>query len=365
MQEREDSPQPLAHKAPRRISTAPQPAAEPPAEQAPDQRRKLISMLVGPAAIVLLIVAFWLPQILSNAAATVNGQTITKQQLDRQVAFERVWRQMTSQPVPNPTSAREADRFRSDVLDQMIENTLLQQEAKKAGVSVSGEDVVEAEARFKEQFKLTDQQVDDYFRRANLERSTLPAVLRENLVNDKFVRDVVVKGVSTDQQATTARNWYNGLLAKATIEKKITSGGATVGQIAPDFTLIDLQGKPVKLSDFRGKPVFINFFATWCTPCRQEMPDIEALWKAHQADGVVVLAVNLTSQDTVEAVDAYVKELRLTFPVVLDAQGDVSSLYRVGPIPSSYFIDRTGKLVSVQVGSMSRQTMEQRVSKTL
>jgi hypothetical protein len=95
------------------------------------------------------------------------------------------------------------------------------------------------------------------------------------------------------------------------------------------------------------------------------MPDLEATWAAHKERGFVVLAVNLTDQDDLGDVAQYVKDLKLTFPVVLDKTGATSALYRVGPIPSSYFVSKDGVLSAVHVGSMSRQTIEQRLAKIL
>ena len=100
------------------------------------------------------------------------------------------------------------------------------------------------------------------------------------------------------------------------------------GHPAPDFTLKDIEGQTVNLSDFRGQPVIINFWATWCGPCRVEMPHLQAAYEAHQADGLVVLGVNLTERDSPQMVPGFLEEFGLTFPVVLDESGSVAK--RIG-----------------------------------
>jgi cytochrome c biogenesis protein CcmG, thiol:disulfide interchange protein DsbE len=215
------------------------------------------------------------------------------------------------------------------------------------------------------QLGMTEAEVASDLSKAGLSRQTMDTIFHEDVLVDRYLTLFVAASGTDEEKETAIRNWYNDKLAKANIEKHISSGGAKVGQAAPDFTLNGLDGKPVSLSSLKGQAVLINFFATWCDPCRSEMPDLETVWKTYKDRGVVVLAVNLTDQDTAGDVAQYVKDLSLTFPVVLDETGSVSTLFRVGPIPSSYFINRQGVLASVQVGSMSRSTMEQRLAKIL
>lgn len=117
---------------------------------------------------------------------------------------------------------------------------------------------------------------------------------------------------------------------------------------APDFSLPDLTGKKIQLKDFRGRLVFLNFFATWCGPCREEMPGMERLFRTHRDKGFVVLAVNL--QESAETVRPFVKELQLSFPTVLDAEGTVSREYGVRALPVSFLIGRDGNIVWRAIG---------------
>ena len=325
--------------------------------------QRQLPIWLGPLIIVAILAVFWLPQLLSDAAAVVNGESISKNELDRRVAFERLWGEWTGKTAP--ATGREAAQFRASVLDSMIENRIVLREAKKVGITATVKDVADRIASIQQQLGLSDAQMGQELTRAELSRQTLEGIMREDEIMDRFLSTVVATGTTEEERQASVRNWYNDALTKAKIEKHIESGGVRIGQPAPDFTLNGLDGKPVRLSDLKGKAVFVNFFATWCNPCRVEMPDIEAVWKAYKDRGLVVLAVNLTNQDDAGDVAQFVKDFGLTFPVVLDEKGSVASLYRVVPIPTSFFIDRNGIVVTAEVRSLSRQTMEQRIARIL
>jgi peroxiredoxin len=112
---------------------------------------------------------------------------------------------------------------------------------------------------------------------------------------------------------------------------------------APDFTLKDLNSRKVRLADFRGKVVFLNFFATWCVPCRAEMPAMERLHREFKGKGLVVLAVDI--QESARTVRPFVRELQLSFPALLDEDGSVAYMYAVRPVPATYLISREGRIV--------------------
>lgn len=109
----------------------------------------------------------------------------------------------------------------------------------------------------------------------------------------------------------------------------------------PDFTLSTPDGKKLSLKDFRGKVVFLNFWASWCVPCREEMPAMEKLYQEYKDKGFVVLAVNL--KDNKHDAIKFVKELKLTYPIALDPDGNVGNLYGAWGLPTSYLIDADGK----------------------
>lgn len=125
-----------------------------------------------------------------------------------------------------------------------------------------------------------------------------------------------------------------------------------VGRPAPDFTASDLDGRPVRLSDLRGKPVLINFWATWCPPCREEMPQIEAFYRRHR-DQVEVLGVGVG--ETAEQVRAFLKDNPYSWRFVVDPDLKVADRYRVFGIPVSYFIDKDGIIRGFYMGAMDAE----------
>ncbi len=133
--------------------------------------------------------------------------------------------------------------------------------------------------------------------------------------------------------------------------------GASKGDLAPDFEVTDLTGKRVRLSDFRGHPVFLNFWATWCGPCKLEMPDLQKVLDSHQRDGLVVLAVDYG--ETYARANAYVKSLNLHFTAVgLDPTVEVARRYGVEGLPKSFMVDSDGVITHVFTGQTSGGTID-------
>jgi peroxiredoxin len=128
------------------------------------------------------------------------------------------------------------------------------------------------------------------------------------------------------------------------------------GDPAPEFTLKNLEGETVKLSDFRGQGVFINFWASWCEPCKIEMPDMEKQYRLMKDQGIEIVAINIEESEL--AVSAFKKRMDLTFPILLDKDKSVVNSYGVGPIPSSFFIDKDGIVVAKVEGIMSERRIE-------
>lgn len=128
------------------------------------------------------------------------------------------------------------------------------------------------------------------------------------------------------------------------------------GFLAPDFTLDTLDGKKVTLSELRGKVVVINFWATWCLPCREETPALEKSYEQYKDSDAVILGVNLTNQDSISEVDSFVQEFGLTYPILLDRDGRVGYLYQVKGLPTTFFINREGVIRTVLVGGPMSET---------
>ncbi|HLS66725.1 MAG TPA: redoxin domain-containing protein [Pseudogracilibacillus sp.] len=137
----------------------------------------------------------------------------------------------------------------------------------------------------------------------------------------------------------------------------VLSGGSTKvglkkGNIAPDFELELMDGEVVKLSDYKGEKVLLNFWATWCPPCRAEMPDMQKFHEESE-DGVI-LAVNFgETKHQMEQVEEFLDEFDVTFDVLKDEENDVSSIYEVAALPTSYFIDEEGRIHDVVKGGIN------------
>jgi thiol-disulfide isomerase/thioredoxin len=142
----------------------------------------------------------------------------------------------------------------------------------------------------------------------------------------------------------------------------VTTNGAAPpspreGFSAPDFTLELLGGGEVTLSDLGGQVVMVNLWASWCPPCRKEMPDIEKVYQDFKDDGLVVLAVNTTYQDSESAAATFVQEFGLSFPIPLDRTGAVARQYQLRGLPSTYFVDKQGVIRSVVVGGPMSESL--------
>jgi len=144
-----------------------------------------------------------------------------------------------------------------------------------------------------------------------------------------------------------------------TLTAEASGPAPRVGKPAPDFRLVGLDGKPIQLSELRGHPVWLSFWATWCPPCRAENPDIQALYEANKDSGLVVLAVNIGEESS--TVRGYAERTGLTFSIALDQTTEVAAMYRIVGIPTHYFIDADGVVRDWRIGSMSRKTMDRKV----
>ncbi|MPZ48225.1 MAG: redoxin domain-containing protein [Dehalococcoidia bacterium] len=158
---------------------------------------------------------------------------------------------------------------------------------------------------------------------------------------------------------SAAEDGYGTVALPAEKNPTTREPAAEQGRAAPDFLLRDIAGDEVRLSDLQGRPVLVNFWATWCTTCRIEMPALIAAYNKHGAEGLVVLGVNLRESEARAA--PFVKDFGMTFPVLMDRSGEVARTWRIGGpnegVPSSYFIDSEGVVQKVVFGLLSEKTL--------
>jgi peroxiredoxin len=123
-----------------------------------------------------------------------------------------------------------------------------------------------------------------------------------------------------------------------------------VGKTAPDFSLPDLQGQNQRLSDYRGKVIFLNFWATWCKPCKEEMPSMQVLWENLKKEDFVMLAISMDRVTTKKEIPPFVENLKLTFPILTDSWGQTDKRYKLMGVPETYIIDQNGVLREKVIG---------------
>ena len=139
--------------------------------------------------------------------------------------------------------------------------------------------------------------------------------------------------------------------------------GPEAGMRAPNFVMTNADGSISSLSDLRGQPVVLNFWATWCPPCRAEMPDLVKAYETHKDSGLVIVGIN--EQDEEAKALAFMDQYGIEFPVILDSRGDLASLYAARGLPATFFIDRNGNVVETWSGMLTPDILEERLQRLL
>ena len=125
---------------------------------------------------------------------------------------------------------------------------------------------------------------------------------------------------------------------------------AQVGFLAPDFTLNSLESQDIGLEYIKGKPIILNFWASWCPPCKAEMPAFQETFQEYGESDLQIIAINATNQDSLTEVTQFIKEYGITFPIPLDLTGTVSADYQVHSLPTTFFIDKSGVIKEILIG---------------
>jgi cytochrome c biogenesis protein CcmG/thiol:disulfide interchange protein DsbE len=160
-----------------------------------------------------------------------------------------------------------------------------------------------------------------------------------------------------------ARRWAFGAWAALAVS---ALAAQAPGDTAPDFRLKTLAGDSVRLADLRGHPVVVNFWATWCPPCRYEIPLLADAYQAHAADSLIVLGVNGRDQElSTRAVQKFVADLQVPFPVLLDEKGRVRRRYRLRGLPTTVFVGPDGRVRAVIQGPFTAEALQQNLTALL
>ncbi|MFN8481752.1 MAG: redoxin domain-containing protein [Anaerolineae bacterium] len=302
---------------------------------------------------------------LPPVVATVNGDPITREQLTQLIRINQAVYPLTNGG-ELPIDPNSLQQMRSSLLDQIVNSRLQLAAAKQDGVVAADVDVDKDLQAFRANFG-DPAKLDAALARYGLSLDNMRNWIRDSSTVNKWV---VIKGQEAAKQGKpfSVESWLNDQLVSADIQYNMKGGGGgqplRVGEIPPDFTLKDLDGKTWTVSELKGKPVVLNFWATWCAPCKFEMPALQSIYQKYKDKGLVVLAVDIKTDNGEAAVRKYQQETGMTFPIVMDTTGETENNYRVRAYPTSFFIGKDGKLREIKRGAfMSADQIEASVSK--
>lgn len=291
---------------------------------------------------------------LPAVVATINGEPITREQLTALIRINQAL-----YPVMNGTDftidSSTLQNLRASLLDQMVNNRIEQAGARKAGITISDADLEAEYNNFKQTYSLDDAKLTAALARFNVSPADLKAWLRDSALVNRFW---AVKGqeAATAGQPISRQSWLNDQLVTSDVQLMLpgaaNSAPLKVGEAPPNFSLKDLDGKTWTLAELKGKPVVVNFWATWCAPCKFEMPHFQSAYQKYKDQGLVILAVDIKTDNGEPAVRKFVQDLGISFPTPFDTTGDTEAAYRVKAYPTTYFVGRDGKLKEVRRGAI-------------
>ncbi len=248
------------------------------------------------------------------------------------------------------------------VFESYLEDRLLEGAADAAGFSLEAGAAAAEQQRVMQIAGADASRLAGVLAQTGLSEAGWQAELARSLRAATYLEDVVLAGSSSQQRDEQRRQYLLGLRQDANLVVMVTpppSEGLEPGQIAPDFELAGLDGKPLRLSELRGRPVIVNFWATWCAPCRQEMPLLQETAERYGDQGLVVLGVDVG--EDAAAVGNFARSLGVEFPILLDTTQHVSDRYRVYGLPTSFFIDREGVVDFRFIGPLDANRIERQL----
>lgn len=303
----------------------------------------------------------------SQVVATVNGEAITRDMVEAEINISRL---NVLEP-RSPLNGEDLAKAQEEALNQLIARHLILQAATRQNFSLD-------EAFIQKRVELLfgsygDEILDEALGQAGATREDLFWWVSEITTMEEFTIQVIMAEANPEARQDVYNDWLNGQQAAADI--RIISDGPTesfrtvIGEPAPDFTLTTPDGRPVSLSDYAGKVVLVNFWATWCPSCVTEMPEYDQVYQQYgqpSANGqfsgdFVVLAVNL--QENPDWVKQFTDGLGLTYPILLDRDGSITTRqYQVPGLPASFIVDRQGVIFYRHIGPMSGETLAAKLS---
>jgi peroxiredoxin len=322
------------------------------------RRRNLIIAITSVTVLAVAVAWAWITNPLANvpsdAVARVNGQLIFERDVEKRLNFLKFLDALYDRASPNPPNATSA-------LEEIIGQLVELQDARKAGVTATDAEVEKAIGEVAESAKRDLTEIEGLLGRYTLTMPDMREYSASLLVIGKNRQRVTAEASNPSEEQTRLNEWFQSLINAARIERFKAPGSGPaprVGAEAPDFTLKDLSGKDVTLSSLRGKPVMINFWATWCPPCREEIPVITKLY-GETKGGTSYEVLGVATQSDASTIRAFADEFAMDFPLLPDANSNVVSSYHVLPIPTTFFVDKDGIIRFIQTGPVRREVMEE------
>lgn len=335
------------------------PTLSPARAAAKARARRRTTLIIASCALLFGAIVLWAwlsnPNALvpSDAVARVNGEYIYDRDITREMDLTRVYDELDTSKVFTPTAP--------SALESLIITRIQVQDAKKSGVAINAEDVESGLAEFSGRFGLSQEQLVSILSKYNLTLDDMRSSIRDALLWTRHIsQNVAVSGTTDDEKRILTNTWQTRLAQSAKIDRLKSAGSGPaprIGSEAPDFTLKAIDGKEVKLSALRGRPVMLNFWATWCPPCRSEIPTIAELYKSTHKEGAYEI-LGIATQSDNSTIKAFAQEFGMAFPIAPDVESRVTSLYHVLPIPTSFFIDKDGIIRDTHIGIVDKETME-------
>jgi thiol-disulfide isomerase/thioredoxin len=292
-----------------------------------------------------------------EAWAYVDGVPVSAAAVDTEFAVQLVLREQLSGQGLAGGDAEAA--FRREIVDRLVNRQIVLNDATRSGVAVTDAEIdaelpglganfgIDTEMLRQGVFARQPDLAEADWRAWGAQQVFLTRYLATERAQQLVTQSLMTIGQSQDPVTAIAAVLFESADVRFVIDGEVVAA-AREGQPAPDFTLPAPDGTSMKLSDFRGRPVMINFWATWCAPCRIEMPLFVNAYESNKEE-LVIIGVN--SQERPDQVIPYVQSAGLTFPIVID-DGTASAIYRVTALPTTFFVDAEGMLVLAHRGAI-------------
>jgi cytochrome c biogenesis protein CcmG, thiol:disulfide interchange protein DsbE len=291
-----------------------------------------------------------------DIVALVNGTAIHQSDVDIYISLTKALNSAQGSPVGSVSE--------EDALNQLVYQTLALEDARKHNYPPpTPDEVTRYINNFTASAKLSATGLDQLLDSNGVARSVLTDAVQARLTIDDYINQRVARsGLTSDQRDLLINNWraalYDPKATQISFPTPLREAGPAPkqGRQAPEVAGTDLStGKPIKLSDLKGHPVLVNFWATWCTPCKTEMPEIVRAYNQYKdSKGLRVLAVSIEGPSAKDKVLAFMHDYKMTFATITDDDNQSLSLaYHIISIPTSAFVDQGGVVQWMQLGAMS------------